>query len=186
MVNQKELSRIFPQTLESLRVQKMESVVTDFNRFCVDDLNHSRDVSGWFPVFLKAHGYAPELTEICHYEWLKFSCLSMDWGETKLDQGQLGLAPGVQFINLEKAAKRLSHQPGPVVIFAKNGQAQARSLLASEALCLDVLSEDRKFNKTQLVDFLKMEGKNVPSLQKTDWDKVVQQLIEEKILNLKS
>lgn len=186
MVNQQDLSRIFPQTIESLRREKLDSVLVDFNRFCTNDLSHSRDVSGWFPVFLKAHGLAAELTEICHFEWLKFSCVSMDWGQPKLDQGQIQVAPGVQFLNLDKAAKKLSHKPGPVVIYGMSGQAHSRSITAEEALCLDVLGEDRKFNLKQLVGYLQMEAKELPGMQKTDWEKVVQKLLKENLLISKS
>lgn len=182
MVNQQELKRIFPQTLKSLREQKLDSVLTDFSRFCTNDLTHTSDAKGWLPVFLKAQGLSVEVAEICHFEWLQFCCVSQDWGMPKLDQGQIGVLPGLQFINLDKSAKSLSHPPGPVVIYSDNGKAKSRPLAAAEALLLDVLSEDRKFTQKQLIEFLQMEGKEIPSLQKTDWETLITKLLEEKLL----
>lgn len=185
MINQQELQSIFPQTLASLRAQKLESVVVDFHRFCTNDLTQTSDAKGWFPVFLKAQGLSTEVTEICHYEWLKFSCVSLDWGAPKLDQGQIAITPGTQFINIENAAAALSCQPGPVAIYSQNGKAKSKSLTKAEALCLDTLNEDRKFNRAQLIDFLKMEGLRIPDLEKTDWENVINELNSENLIAVK-
>ncbi|PWU20050.1 MAG: hypothetical protein C5B49_04885 [Bdellovibrio sp.] len=185
-MNESELQQIFPQTLASLRREKLDLILNEFQRFCVNDLDDNKSVSGWFPVFLKAHGLSSELTEICYWEWLRFSCCSIDWGEPRMDPGQVRLAPGVQVMKIQDAAKKLAVDPGPHVIYQRGAKVQSRVVNAPEALLLDVLQEERKFSETQLVDYLKMEAEPFVNLRQADWRAVVGRLKDEGILIVKS
>lgn len=182
MTSDQELNRIYPRTLDSLKKERLDSMVGEFKRFCLNDLSDTTDIPRWLPVFLKAQGAPAALTEICHWEWLHFSCRHLDWGSSKLDPGQIGIAPGVQIMNIDKAAERLSVSRGLHVIYQTGTSAQARPLTAAEAICLDILNEDRKFTFLQLREFVKFEGENIAELKGTDWEKVIHQLKEEGIL----
>lgn len=186
MAGEQELNQIYPRTLQSLKKERLERMVSEFHRFCRDDLSDTNEISRWFPVFLKAQGAPAELTEICHWEWLHFSCAQLDWGKPKLDPGQVALTPGLQVIHIEKAATQLSIEAGLHVVYACGAGVNTRALTAEQALCLDVLQEDRKFSPHQLQEFLKFEAQAVPTLTKVDWEIVIKELKEAGILILQN
>lgn len=181
---EKELRQIFPRTMATIQEAKLDGILNEFNRFCLNDLNHSSEICGWFPVFLKAQGLPGDLTELCYFEWLRFSCAHLDWGTVQLDPEQVRLAPGVQFIEIDEAASRLDLPKGLYVIFSQGDSTQARALSAAEAHCLDVVREERKFTVSQLREFLEVHSPK--SLSKTDWNQIVDRLRSEGVLVCRS
>ena len=177
------VNAVFPKTLELLREKRLEYLREQFGQSLQDEmlLAASCDTSRWFPAFLKVQGIRQEILEVAEFEYLNHAVRTSDLGAVRGDQGQILLNPTLQFVELHFEQPRLGRGKGLYCFFKKQGRVFEEKLGISQALIIDLLQGERKYNVTQIIDSA-VDHKLGRSLSREQWQRNVSDLLNSGLL----
>lgn len=172
----RELERVYPTTVRSLRRADQEDLIHQFENFLQEDLSGVTEPARWLPLFLKTRAVPGMILQASEWEWAHFVCQVVDYGRRPLEKDQIHINISMQFIELHEAVPELRRDPGLYGIYCLNSRVYSKQFSLAEALVLESLHEDRKFNREQLIEFCKMEAEAWPQLKHTDWTFLLQEM----------
>lgn len=174
----RELERVYPTTLRSLRRADQDDLIHQFETFLQEDLSGVSEPARWLPLFLKTREVPSLILQASEWEWAHFVCQIIDFGRRPLDEEQIHYNPSMQFIELHAPVPDLNREPGLYGIYRMNSKVYARQFCLGQALILESLHEDRKFNRAQLIRFVEEEAQAWPNLRDSDWDVLIDEMLE--------
>lgn len=178
----RELERVYPATVKSLRRADQEDLIHQFESFLREDLSGVSEPARWLPLYLKTRSVPGKILQASEWEWAHFVCQIVDYGRRPLDAGQVHINASMQFIELHESVPDLRRDPGLYGIFVFAGRVHSRQFALGEALLLETLHEDRKFSRAQLIEVARLEAESWPQLRATDWDALITELIQAGVL----
>lgn len=181
----RELERVYPTTVRSLRRADQDDLIHQFESFLLEDLSGVSDPARWLPLFLKTRSVPGLILKSSEWEWAHFVCQVVDYGRRPLDVGQVHYHPSMQFIELHESVPDLKLDAGLYGIYCAQNKVYSRQFSLAEALVLETLHEDRKFSHEQLITWVKLEAESWPKLKDTDWQALVTELTRVGVLVLK-
>lgn len=122
-----------------------------------------------------------ELQELVQWEWVQAWLETQAFQSTGLgDPGQMVVNPSLQYINIEHAEQTLNRTSGvyAFVFEERTERIIEKKLSVYDAEVLDLLMEDRKFNRTQLVEMLTTTSELEPKFDQTQWQAQIQELCD--------
>ena len=177
------LRSVFPKTLELLEEKRIAYLREQFGKTLKDDLmiTLTVDTSRWFPVFLKFQGVRSDVLEVAEFEYLRHTVKTVNMGKTKADPEEIKINPSIQFIELHHDQPKLSRTTG-LYCFFKMGEAFCEFKLGiSEALILDLLHQERKYNFAQLA-LAAIEHKQGMARPLGEWENTISDMLRIGIL----
>jgi hypothetical protein len=165
----------FSKTIEALTKSGLARFVDGFE-YEIKANNLSADLR-WFPVFLKMQSAPARLLEMAEFEYLRCQAFSADFGLPVLEYGVLALNPSAQFLEVRHQLSELQREPGLYCFVKSRGRFFEMQLSLEQALLLDLLHQERKYTRQQIV----AEALEHPMKIKTDkseWDQILASLIE--------
>lgn len=176
---------LFPKTRESLgvaadRLRNEYLQNMEWSSWLLQD--HWR----YFVGFLrqKFPGQA-DILELAHWEWVQawIEIQPFD-GESVAEPGVLSLNPSLQIVTLSRANPVLKRDKGmyAFVYNSVNSIVGERPLDLIEALFIDLLQEDRKYSKKQLLEMASLSLKATPALSSEELEKKFLSLVADDIL----
>ncbi|MBX3019193.1 MAG: hypothetical protein KF767_15005 [Bdellovibrionaceae bacterium] len=172
----RELERVYPATVKSLRRADQEDLIHQFENFLMEDLSGVSEPARWLPLFLKTRAVPGKILQASEWEWAHFVCQIVDYGRRPLDPGQIHINPSMQFIELHESVPDLRRDSGLYGIFVFGNRVHSRQFALGEALLLETLHEDRKFSRSQLIEAARIEAQSWPQLQAVDWDSLLNEM----------
>lgn len=94
------------------------------------------------PMCLRAENLPIGVSEIAHYESLKFFVENEDQGKAKAHPSGVTLNPSVQWVQISEAATFLKKQPGLYLLWKTDRGLQEMSITEKQAHLLDQLMDD--------------------------------------------
>ncbi|WP_253696793.1 hypothetical protein [Bdellovibrio bacteriovorus] len=178
-------SRIFPLTQQRLglaakRVRDTYLEEMEWSSWLLQD--HWR----YFVGFLKQKfPDNKELGELSHWEWVKawIEIQPFDLGTT--EAGLVFVNPSLQIVSLSQANSVLNRDKGvyAFVFSDKNHTVTEKALDLYEARLIDLLQEDRKFTKEQLIQMALID-EAVPMIGAEEWEKKFSHLVGSDIIKI--
>ena len=178
----RELERVYPTTIRSLRRAACEELIFEFEGFLDAELAGVNEPARWLPLYLKSREVPPLILQASEWEWAHFICQAVDFGRRPLDAGQIHYNSSMQFIELHNRVPELDKDRGLYGIFRSKNGIQHRFFPLAEALILESLHEDRKFSKTQLAEYAAFEAESWPGLKGINWSQLIDEMIAAGVL----
>lgn len=182
----RELERVYPTTVLSLRRAACEDLIVQFESFLDTELAGVNEPARWLPLYLKTRAVPPVILQASEWEWAHFICQAVDFGRRPLDPDQVHINSSMQFIELHDRVPDLGKEPGLYGIFRTRSGVQHRFFPLAEALIMESLHEDRKFTKQQLAEYAAMEAEEWPGLRGVPWSEVIDDMIRAGVLESRS
>jgi hypothetical protein len=172
------LQEIFPKTLELLNECNSLHLKDQFGITATRDLLilSDRDQSRWFPVFLKLQGTRQQILEVAEFEYLKHTVKNLDLGEPTSEDGIIKLNPTVQFVELHHDQPKLGRLSGLYCFFKKTSDFFEFQLGIQQALILDFLQQERKYNLRQLIEMAKQHQLGARHTEQ-QWREIIEEMI---------
>jgi hypothetical protein len=180
---EKTFFRIFPQGSELLG-DSARKLLEDYLQEMPWEEGLIDDHFRYFPFFVRTR--LPQHTlwmEVFLWEWIQHSLTYMDFGDEEAELNVLRANPSLITLQIIEATAVLKKDRGlyAYVCSAVQNRVVERQLTVLEAAILDLLSEDRKFSKEQIVSVLN-EEKAVESVKVLA---ALDLLIQSDIINIK-
>lgn len=177
-MQQLELKVVFPKTLEILGENKLNHLTDEFFTELKDQVSSVlvANDSRWFPAFLKIRGMADEILEVAEFEYLRYLVRTQDFGMPVIEAGLIKLNSSIQFIQLKRNQPKIQRQDGLYCFFKKSSSFVELKLGLDQALILDILQEERKFNFSQLKNQAVLNDHGIRRTEK-EWENTILELI---------
>lgn len=146
------LIETYPRTIAWLRTQGWGGVVTEFEQSALP--------VHWLGAYLREKKFPNSAFERAHLEWVCHQLRSCE----PLPRGgeYLRLNPQAQILSLSDDFLDFQMGRGLWALAPAGGGRLAQVLLSPEhARLIDLLSEDRKFSRRQLIDMVQLQGAGV-------------------------
>lgn len=169
----------FSKTIEALHKHGLESYVSGFEYEL--HFHQLRLDLRWFPVFLKMQNCPARLLSLAEFEYLRAQVYGTEMGAPRIDQGLLALNPSAQFMEVHESLPELGRGPGLYCMVRANGRFFEMELSLPQALLLDLLREDRKFTREQLLKQAEIHEVRLP-LSREEWSRTLTTLIERGVI----
>ncbi len=184
---QKIFSKVFPLTEKALgfsatKVRDNYLQEMEWSSWLLQD--HWR----YFVGFLRQRfPQQKQIVDLAYWEWVH-AWLEMQPFDLniKSEPGIVVLNPTLQIVPLLEHNAVLGKEQGmySFVFSPKENRVIEKPLVATEALLLDLLQEDRKYSQSQLVDMALLSEDINAQLSKADWEKTVDAMLAAEILFL--
>ncbi|WP_253720860.1 hypothetical protein [Bdellovibrio bacteriovorus] len=176
-------SRIFPLTQQRLglaakRVRDTYLEEMEWSSWLLQD--HWR----YFVGFLKQKfPDNKELGELAHWEWVKAWIEIQPFDLGAMEAGLVFVNPSLQIVSLSQANSVLNRDKGvyAFVFSDKSHKVSEKALDLYEAQLIDLLQEDRKFTKEQLIQ-MALLSEVTPTIAAEEWEKKFSQLVSNDII----
>lgn len=178
----RELERVYPTTVKSLRRADQEDLIHQFESFLSEDLAGVSEPARWLPLFLKTRSVPGLILQASEWEWAHFVCQVVDYGRRPLDLEQIHFHPSMQFIELHDMVPDLRREPGLYGIYFHAGRVLSRQFALTEALILESLHEPRKFSRKSLIEFVEEASLKWPQMSGVNWLQLIQELVQVGVL----
>jgi len=172
----RELERVYPTTVRSLRRADQEDLIHQFENFLLEDLSGVSEPARWLPLYLKTRSVPGRILQASEWEWAHFVCQIVDYGKRPLDPGQIHINVSMQFIELHEAVPDLKRDPGLYGIYVVSSRVFSKQFSLAEALILETLHEDRKYSRGQLVECAQFEAEGWSQLRNTNWEQLIEEM----------
>ncbi|KHD87972.1 MAG: hypothetical protein OM95_11530 [Bdellovibrio sp. ArHS] len=178
-------SRLFPLTKQSLgmtaaRVCKNYLEEMEWSSWLLQD--HWR----YFVGFLKQKfPEQKELGEVAHWEWVQAWIEIQPFELSGMEPGVIAVNPSLQTVTLTQFNSVLQRDSGvyAFVFSASQSVVRERRLDIYEAQLIDLLHEDRKFSRAQLVQMASLSAVS-PPLSPQEWETKVSALADSDVIIL--
>lgn len=147
-------TRLFPKTIQTLGV-----AATKIRDAYLKEMEWSswllQDHWRYFPGFLRQKfSQNKDLFEVTHWEWVQAWLEVQPFSLPFADPGTLVLNPSLQIVSLTSDKDLLNRSQGIYAVIYQENQHKIidRKLEACEAHLFDLLSEDRKYTFSQLIE----------------------------------
>lgn len=126
------------------------------------------------------------LLEVAQWEWIQAWLEVQPLDLPKCDSQVVFLNPSFHAVTLVEDNSWLQRERGVYgfVYSEKRGAIVEKKLDVAEALLLDLLQEDRKFTKRQMLDMADLSGESVTQLSSQDWENKFLFLLKDDIIGV--
>lgn len=171
---------IYPLTVQSLQTLGQSGLIFDFDQdYTESDLDQK---VSHFPMYLKSKNVPAFVLEIVQFECAMDTVTRLDLGSKTIEKNCMQISEQMQIVSVQLSHETLNLvHPGLFAVVNVGGEVRAIRLGVAQALILDLLKEDRKFSRKQLLEMAEIFDPRV-SLTSAEWKQVVDELVGAQIL----